>query len=61
MCVLRLKLVSGCSFWLALSLLSGELQPSSESALVLEDDAGICGFALAFINAEEAAAKSQVI
>lgn len=43
------------------SLLSGELQPSPASALVLEDDAGVCGCALALIDAKEAADKCQVI
>lgn len=46
---------------MALSLLSGELRPSPEAALVLEDDAGLCGYALALIDAKEAAATSQVI
>uniref|UniRef100_H3DJH2 protein O-GlcNAcase n=1 Tax=Tetraodon nigroviridis TaxID=99883 RepID=H3DJH2_TETNG len=41
------------------SLLSGELQPSPASALVLEDDAGVCGCALALIDAKEAADKCQ--
>ncbi|CAG10789.1 unnamed protein product, partial [Tetraodon nigroviridis] len=40
-------------------LLSGELQPSPASALVLEDDAGVCGCALALIDAKEAADKCQ--
>eukprot|EP00066_Takifugu_rubripes_P027301 XP_011616567.1 PREDICTED: protein O-GlcNAcase-like isoform X2 [Takifugu rubripes] len=40
-------------------LLTGELCPSPESALVLEDDAGLCGYALAVIDAKQAAAKTQ--
>lgn len=52
-------------FWLLLwshfSLLTGELCPSPESALVLEDDVGLCGYALALIDAKQAAVKTQVI
>lgn len=58
---LTLQLDFGCSSCSALSLLSGALRPSPDSALVLEDDAGLCGYALALIDAKEAAAKSEVI
>lgn len=58
---LTLSLASAGCLCLALSLLSGELRPSPGSALVLEDDAGLCGCALALVDAKEAAAKCQVI
>lgn len=59
-CALARRLSSGCSLWSALSLLGGELRPSPGCALLLDDDAGLCGCALALLDAKEAAAKSQV-
>ncbi|KAK2919306.1 protein O-GlcNAcase [Channa argus] len=41
------------------SLSAGEISPSIQCALVLEDDTGICGYALALIDAKPAAAKIQ--
>ncbi|KAK2815782.1 hypothetical protein Q5P01_026249 [Channa striata] len=41
------------------SLSAGEISPSVQCALVLEDDGGICGYALALIDAKQAAAKIQ--
>lgn len=49
-----------CFLWSPFSLLTGELCPSPESALVLEDDIGLCGYALALFDAKQAAAKTQV-
>ncbi|KAF3687316.1 Protein O-GlcNAcase [Channa argus] len=40
-------------------LSAGEISPSIQCALVLEDDTGICGYALALIDAKPAAAKIQ--
>lgn len=40
-------------------LLKGEITPSPECALVLEDDVGVCGYALALTDAKPAAAKIQ--
>lgn len=37
----------------------GELSPSPQCALVLEDEIGVCGYALALIDAKPAAAKIQ--
>lgn len=59
--VLTFKPDSGCFSWWHFSLLSGELCPSPGSALVLEDDLGLCGYALALTDAKQAAAKTQVI
>ncbi|XP_074485101.1 protein O-GlcNAcase [Sebastes fasciatus] len=41
------------------SLSSGEISPSPQCALVLEDDIGVCGYALALTDAKPAAAKIQ--
>ncbi|XP_034544839.1 protein O-GlcNAcase [Notolabrus celidotus] len=41
------------------SLSSGEIPPSPQCALVLEDDIGMCGYALALTDAKPAAAKIQ--
>lgn len=41
------------------SLSVGDLSPSPECALVLEDEAGMCGYALALTDAKPAAAKIQ--
>lgn len=43
------------------SLAAGEIPPSPQCALVLEDEVGMCGYALALIDAKPAAAKIQVI
>lgn len=43
------------------SLSAGEIPPSSLCGLILEDDLGLCGYALALIDAKPAAAKIQVI
>lgn len=43
------------------SLSAGELSPSPQCAFVLEDEIGMCGYALALIDAKPAAAKIQVI
>lgn len=43
------------------SLSEGEISPSPECALVLEDEIGMCGYALALTDAKQAAAKIQVI
>uniref|UniRef100_A0A7N6FFZ2 GH84 domain-containing protein n=1 Tax=Anabas testudineus TaxID=64144 RepID=A0A7N6FFZ2_ANATE len=43
------------------SLSAGDISPSPQCALVMEDDAGICGYALALTDATPAAAKTQVI
>lgn len=43
------------------SLSSGELAPSPQCALILEDEIGVCGYALALTDAQPAAAKTQVI
>uniref|UniRef100_A0A665UYX1 protein O-GlcNAcase n=1 Tax=Echeneis naucrates TaxID=173247 RepID=A0A665UYX1_ECHNA len=43
------------------SLSAGELAPSPQCAFVLEDEIGMCGYALALIDAKPAAAKIQVI
>lgn len=40
-------------------LSAGELPPSPECALVVEDDIGMCGYALALTDAKPAAAKIQ--
>lgn len=58
-CVLTFKIVYECFLWSPFSLLTGELCPSPESALVLEDDIGLCGYALALIDAKQV--KTQVI
>lgn len=42
------------------SLLEGETFPSPDCALVLEDETGVCGYALALSDAKQAAAKVQV-
>lgn len=42
------------------SLLEGEILPSQDCALVLEDDKGVCGYALSLADAKQAAAKIQV-
>uniref|UniRef100_A0A4W6CA24 protein O-GlcNAcase n=1 Tax=Lates calcarifer TaxID=8187 RepID=A0A4W6CA24_LATCA len=42
-------------------LISGEISPSPQCALVLEDELGMCGYALALTDAKPAAAKIQVI
>ncbi|KAE8300891.1 Protein O-GlcNAcase [Larimichthys crocea] len=41
------------------SLSSGELAPSPQCALILEDEIGVCGYALALTDAQPAAAKTQ--
>ncbi|XP_026215780.1 protein O-GlcNAcase [Anabas testudineus] len=41
------------------SLSAGDISPSPQCALVMEDDAGICGYALALTDATPAAAKTQ--
>uniref|UniRef100_A0A3P8T6Z5 protein O-GlcNAcase n=1 Tax=Amphiprion percula TaxID=161767 RepID=A0A3P8T6Z5_AMPPE len=41
------------------SLSTGELSPSPECALVVEDDFGMCGYALALTDVKPAAAKIQ--
>ncbi|KAG7486145.1 hypothetical protein JOB18_025964 [Solea senegalensis] len=41
------------------SLSAGDVSPSPDCALVLEDDIGVCGYALALIDAKPAAAKIQ--
>ncbi|XP_040891681.1 protein O-GlcNAcase isoform X2 [Toxotes jaculatrix] len=41
------------------SLSAGEVSPSPQCALVLEDEIGTCGYALALIDAKPAAAKIQ--
>ncbi|XP_029353213.1 protein O-GlcNAcase [Echeneis naucrates] len=41
------------------SLSAGELAPSPQCAFVLEDEIGMCGYALALIDAKPAAAKIQ--
>lgn len=43
------------------SLSDGDISPSPECGLVLEDEAGLCGYALAVTDAKQAAAKMQVI
>lgn len=43
------------------SLSVGDLSPSPECALVLEDEIGMCGYALALTDAKSASAKIQVI
>lgn len=43
------------------SLSAGEVSPSPQCAFVLEDEMGVCGYALALTDAKPAAAKSQVI
>lgn len=43
------------------SLSEGEISPSPECALILEDETGVCGYALGLTNAKLAAAKIQVI
>ncbi|XP_068177052.1 protein O-GlcNAcase [Antennarius striatus] len=40
-------------------LSAGELPPSPHCALVIEDGVGVCGYALALIDAKQAAAKIQ--
>ncbi|XP_076583719.1 protein O-GlcNAcase [Chaetodon auriga] len=40
-------------------LTAGELSPSPQCALVLEDEIGVCGYALALTDAKPAAAKIQ--
>lgn len=42
------------------SLLVEDTFPSLDHALVLEDEAGVCGYALALSDAKQAAAKVQV-
>ncbi|XP_029022376.1 protein O-GlcNAcase isoform X2 [Betta splendens] len=39
------------------SLSAGDISPSPQCALVMEDDAGVCGYALALTDAKPAAAK----
>ncbi|KAM9362483.1 protein O-GlcNAcase [Symphorus nematophorus] len=41
------------------ALSAGELSPSPQCALVLEDETGLCGYALALTDAKPAAAKIQ--
>lgn len=41
------------------SLSAGDISPSPQCALVLEDDIGMCGYALALTDAKPAAAKIQ--
>lgn len=43
------------------SLSAGEISPSPQCALVLEDEIGVCGYALALIDAKPAAVKAQVM
>lgn len=43
------------------SLSIGEISPSPECGLVLEDEVGLCGYALALTDAKQAAAAVQVI
>lgn len=52
-----------CQFnmFLHCSLSAGEIPPSPQCAFVLEDELGICGYALALTDAKPAAAKTQVI
>ncbi|XP_073328701.1 protein O-GlcNAcase [Pagrus major] len=40
-------------------LSEGEISPSPQCALILEDEIGVCGYALALTNAKPAAAKIQ--
>uniref|UniRef100_A0A3Q3WMD2 GH84 domain-containing protein n=1 Tax=Mola mola TaxID=94237 RepID=A0A3Q3WMD2_MOLML len=42
-------------------LSEGETSPSPDCGLVLEDEVGLCGYALALTDAKQAAAKIQVI
>lgn len=42
------------------SLLEGEIPPSPQCAFVVEDDVGVCGYALALTDAKPAAAKIKV-
>ncbi|XP_076001459.1 protein O-GlcNAcase [Genypterus blacodes] len=42
------------------SLSAGDLSPSPQCALVLEDEAGVCGYALALTNARAAAAATNL-
>nr|XP_046261582.1 protein O-GlcNAcase isoform X1 [Scatophagus argus] len=41
------------------SLSAGEISPSPQCALILEDEIGVCGYALALTDAQQAAAKIQ--
>uniref|UniRef100_A0A671TND8 protein O-GlcNAcase n=1 Tax=Sparus aurata TaxID=8175 RepID=A0A671TND8_SPAAU len=41
------------------SLLEGEISPSPQCALILEDEIGVCGYALGLTDAKPAAAKIQ--
>ncbi|XP_047433938.1 protein O-GlcNAcase isoform X1 [Mugil cephalus] len=41
------------------SLSEGEISPSPQCALVLEDEIGVCGYALALVDAKPAAVKIQ--
>nr|XP_020451682.1 protein O-GlcNAcase-like isoform X2 [Monopterus albus] len=41
------------------SLSTGEISPSPQCALVLEDDTGMCGYALGLVDAKPAAAKIE--
>ena len=43
------------------SLSAGEISPSPQCALVLEDEIGMCGYALALVDAKTVATKIQVI
>lgn len=43
------------------SLSEGEISPSPECALILEDETGVCGYALGLTDAKQAATKIQVI
>ncbi|XP_068448448.1 protein O-GlcNAcase [Clinocottus analis] len=40
-------------------LSAGEISPSPQCALILEDESGVCGYALALIDAKPAATRSQ--
>lgn len=48
--MMQLPLMSDC-------LLEGEIPPSPQCAFVVEDDVGVCGYALALTDAKPAAAK----
>lgn len=43
------------------SLSDSDISPSPECGLVLEDEVGLCGYALAITDAKQATAKLQVI
>lgn len=57
-CYTRCSYISPC--FLPLRLVDGQIAPSKHSDLVLEDEVGICGFALALTDAKVAMTPSQV-